>query len=41
MRARYYLEDLNVDVGILLKWTRMGGVAWAHEMHDRARGGLL
>jgi hypothetical protein len=37
MRARYYSEDLNIDVRILLKCTRMGDVEWTHEMHDRTR----
>ena len=41
LRVRYYSEDVNVDVRILLKWTMVGGVEWTHQMHDRARGGLL
>jgi hypothetical protein len=41
LRARYYLEDLNVDVRIVLQSTRMGGMEWIHEVHDRPRGRLL
>ena len=35
LKARYYSEDLKVDVRILLKWTRMGGVEWIHVAHDK------